>query len=82
MKELFKYPSLLISFSTLGGLLIGFGSAWATQVSRIDSLERTFNSAKEAFVTKDQLQVILERIKGLDEKIDTRFEVIEKFLKH
>lgn len=78
---LFKYPSFVLSLSGACGVFIGFGSAWATQVSRIDSLERSFNSAKESFVTKDQLETIRQMIRGLDEKVEVKFEGLEKLLK-
>ena len=81
MKELFKYPSLLLSITGAMGVFIGFGSSWATQISRIDSLEKTFAAARAEFVTKDQLATVLEMLKRIEQKIDLKSEAIEDKIK-
>lgn len=78
MKELFKYPSLVLSLAGAIGVFIGFGSAWATQISRIDVLEKNLSEAKERFANKDQLDTIRQLLEKLDEKIEIRLKAMDE----
>lgn len=78
--QILRWPKVIVAILMILSTVAGGGAALATQMARINALETELKQLEKRTFSKDQAETIRQILNNLDQKMDIKFDNIDKRL--